>query len=310
MEATAFLRPSKSAPGKPALDPKPEVITRRQVRREAEPELRHLARTFNGPELERRGRQAWREAAERLVDRALLVQAAREAGLRASDAEVEACVRRAVLQHRVEDETRLAEILDAQGITLEEFRQACRTQILTSRFLDQAVRPSPPPSPSEILRYYADHVAEFAAPQEVQLRKIVVRKSGFTSRAGAEAHLRQVLSELESGQDFGALARKYSDSPSAGEGGLMPYLPVSSLRHDLADLVEGVAQGRTVAVQDTPDTYEIVRVDGIRQGAPRPSADAQDEILERICRDELSRRRAQVVRDLRRRGHVWLANLG
>lgn len=302
----------KAAPGIQEAPPEPhdrtQIVTRRQVLRDAEPELRHLAQIYTGPELKRRQEEAWRGSVGRLVDIALALQACREKGLKATDEEVRAQVRRHMSRLGVPDERHLAEVLEAQGGTLDELKDSFRSQLLIQRYMDHAVKPPPPPSPDEILKYYAEHIAEFASPQEVQLRQIVLLKSRFPDRRDAEAKLRQLWSALQAGGDFAELARKESDSPSAEQGGLFPFLAVSSLRADLQELVRDVASGRTLSVQEMEESFAIIRIEGIRQGSPKPPSEAQAEILERILKSESEARRSRILQYLRRKAYVWTAD--
>lgn len=299
--------------GKPGPPPGAETITWRQVSRKAAPEMSRLAATLTGLALQRRQGEVRRETLESLVDQALMRQAAREAGLQVSDEEIRGQIRSRMMdlhrQGRLKspDERVFAEQLELEGLSLAELREEYRAQILRRRYLDQVVKPSPPPSPGEVLRYYQEHLAEFASPQEVQLRQIVLRKDRFASRAEAEARLRELWSDIQSGADFGELARRHSDSAYARDGGLFPYQSVASLRADLQELVRGAPAGRTLAVLEMPESFAIVRVDGVRQGSPRAGDEVQAEILERIQDADRQRREKRVAALLRQRAYVWFA---
>ncbi len=283
------------------------IVTRQQVAREAEPELHRLSEIFTGPELKRRQEEVWRTILDHLVEQALLMQAAADARITVTDDEVRGQIRHHLSRLKISDEHRLSELLEMEGRTLRSLREDYRDQQLIQRYLDQVVKPSPPPSPGEVLRYYAEHVAEFATPQEVQFRQIVLSKAKFPDRAEMQAKLRELWTAIQSGADFGELARRHSDSAYAQEGGLFPYQPVDSLRGDLKDLVRSVSSGRTLAVQETAESFAIVRVDGVRQGSPRPSEEVQGEILERMRQADTDRRRCRVVHLLRQRAYVWTA---
>ncbi len=282
-------------------------ITRREVSQKADPELRRQAEVFSGPELRRRQGETWRAVLAGQVDQALLIQAALVSpGIGVDDDEIRAQIRRHLTDLRVPDEAHLAELLEAQGMTLAELKREYRVQLLSRHYLDQALRPSPPPGPGEVLQFYADHIAEFATPQEAQLRQIVLKKSAFPDRRAAEGKLRELLAALQSGGDFGELARKHSTSAFAAEGGLLPYQPVASLREDLQKLVRDCRSGHDCVVLETAEEYVIVRVDGLRQGHPRPSDEVQDEILERMRRSDLEERRTRMIQLLRLRASIRL----
>jgi parvulin-like peptidyl-prolyl isomerase len=324
LEAIARLdeegpRESSSSPRdrQAELRDKNTLVTRRQVTMESEAEFQHLADVFTGPELERRRREAWHKTVDRLMERALLLQAAAQAKITVSEDEVREQIQRHMARLRIQDEQHLSDRLESQGTSLGNLREDYRTRITINRFLDQMLKPPPPPSPEEILRYYAEHVGEFANPQEVQLRQIVLEKRRFPSREEAEAELRGLWTALKSGTDFGELARKHSHNPSAEQGGLFPYQAVSSLRQDLQDTIRDTLRGlsapesasvnEALAVQETPEAFFILRIDGVRQGHPAPPAEVQAQILDQIQQADTRRRRDRVVQILRKRAYLWTA---
>jgi len=283
-------------------------ITRREVAQRAGPELNRLAEILSGPELRRRQAETWRIAVGRLVDQALLVQAAIVSpGVWVDDDDVRSQIRRHMTDLKVPDERSLDELLASRGTSLAEMRQDYRVQLLSQRYLDQALKPSPPPGPGEVLKYYAEHIAEFATPQEVQFRQIVLPKADFPTRDAVEARLKELWSLLHNGRDFAELARKHSVSAYAADGGLLPYQPVTSLRPELQDMVRAFSSGRTCTVQETREAFMIVRVDGLRQGQPRASEEVQSEILERMRRNDQEDRRTRELQLLRLRASIRTA---
>ncbi len=310
---------SSSSPRDRQAEPRDKntLITRRQVAMESESELQHLSDVFTGPELERRRNEAWHRTVDRLMDRALLLQAASQADITVSEDEVRDQIRRHMTRLRIPDEQHLSDRLESQGTSLTGLREDYRAKIIISRFLDQTVKPPPPPSPEEILRYYAEHVEEFATPQEVQLRQIVLEKRRFGAREDIEAKLRELWTALKSGTDFGELARAHSHSASAEQGGLFPYQSVSSLRQGLQEAIGNALRGmtdrgdtsvnETLVVDETPEALFIIRVDGVRQGHPPPPAEVQAQILDQIQKDDTARRQDRVVQLLRKRAYLWTA---
>ena len=70
----------------------------------------------------------------------------------------------------------------------------------------------------------------------------------------------QVLSHLRLGEDFSALARKFSIDTTAERGGLMAAVPRSELRPDLRDAVQKLRPGELSSIIRVPLGYAIVEL--------------------------------------------------
>jgi hypothetical protein len=84
-------------------------------------------------------------------------------------------------------------------------------QSLIEQFLEERVFSQLSIAPSEINSYYRTHEKEFRKPNRIKLRQVVVAKDDEAQR---------IRKEIKS-SNFSALARKYSITPEASNGGLI-----------------------------------------------------------------------------------------
>jgi cytochrome oxidase Cu insertion factor (SCO1/SenC/PrrC family)/tetratricopeptide (TPR) repeat protein len=77
---------------------------------------------------------------------------------------------------------------------------------------------------------------------------------------GSDAQARQVLARLQHGEDFGAVAREVSIDPSAGQGGLLGYLPPEALRPELRDVATSLKPGQISGIVRLPSSCAIVKL--------------------------------------------------
>jgi tetratricopeptide (TPR) repeat protein len=97
-------------------------------------------------------------------------------------------------------------------------------------------------------------------PGAVGLRIIVVETS---------EEAQQILTRLDKGDDFAAIATKESIDPTAADGGYMGPIDPSTLRAELRDALQGVRPGKTTAIVHLPSGYAILKV---LEGSERPVA--------------------------------------
>ncbi len=144
-----------------------------------------------------------------------------------------------------------------------------------------AASPPPPPTDEAVARCYARHPQEFQRPERVRLRQILV-----DDRATAESARAEILA----GADFGEVARRVSEDPTAGAGGDQGELAREDLPPAFAEAIFRLAPGRVseVVVADYGFLiFQVVR----REPAERlPAGEAAPAI-----RDLLSGRAAEAA---------------
>ncbi len=131
---------------------------------------------------------------EGLIEQTLIIQAATEAGIVVSDDEVTANIQGVVQQiGQATFDQRLA----SEGLSLEEVRYQIWRSLMIGKIIDQVTQTVP------------------ARAEHVRARHI---------QLSTEAEAQQVITQLQAGADFGALARAYSqDRFTREEGGDLGY---------------------------------------------------------------------------------------
>ncbi len=146
------------------------------------------------------GAQALAEARQwvldRLIEQVLIMQAAPARGVVVSDAEVDASIQS--LAQDIGQEA-LDQRLIAEGLTLAELKADLKREMTASQVVEQIVTAVP------------------ASAEHVNARHIVV---------GVEQEARQILTQIQTGADFAALAQAYSqDAFTRDRGGDLGYFP-------------------------------------------------------------------------------------
>src|SRR5215472_11901 len=87
--------------------------------------------------------------------------------------------------------------------------------------------------------------------EEVLLRVIVVN---------TENEAQQILEDLKTGKEFGAIAKSKSIDPSAGDFGYLGKVDPATLRPELREALRGLVPGQTTGVVKVPGGYAILKV--------------------------------------------------
>jgi parvulin-like peptidyl-prolyl isomerase len=148
-------------------------------------------------------------------------------------------------------------------------------------------RPDPATRP-EILAYYEEHQPEFEIEARVRWRQIQCTSSGSTARGEAEKKIRAARAELQRGQPFAAIARKYSDDPMAKDGGTWDWITPGSLADkSLEDRLFQAPIGEVSGVIGSGGSFVIFEVLERHDAGVRPF----DAVLQNEIKDKIDKQR-------------------
>jgi len=123
--------------------------------------------------------------------------------------------------------------------------------------------------------YYEENKKkEFPIPEKLEARHILLR---------SEEDATIVLMKLQSGEDFGQLAYKYSiDLPRALEGGSMGWIPRGKTHPVLEENLFSLKVGEYSGIVKTPFGYHILTVDKIHPQTYKPFEEVKEQIRKRL----------------------------
>ncbi|MDP1734295.1 MAG: peptidylprolyl isomerase [Sulfuritalea sp.] len=202
-----------------------------------------------------------RQLLERMITDRVQLQFARETGLRISDIELDASIRRIAEGNRLSLQEFRA-TLEKDGIAWIKFREEIREEIILSRLRDREVESRIVISDGEIDNYLANpDQGGDTGDIEVQTAHIVVRVPEQASpdqlmRIGARAQA--ALDQIRRGESFAKVAASYSDAPDGLTGGAMGTRPLDRLPSLYADAVKKLKPGETSDILRSPAGFHIV----------------------------------------------------
>jgi parvulin-like peptidyl-prolyl isomerase len=177
-----------------------------------------------------------------------------------------------------------------------DYRELVRRQMTVDRvaLVDLASRARV--TESELHAYYEEHRAEYAQPERVQIRQIVVPE-----RARAE----QLRAELDKGGDFATLARENSIAPEAPSGGSLPPFARGQLP-EAFDRAFELMPGRLSPVIESPYGFHVFLLEQ-RLPATEPTFDELRPRLEaELGQRHLEELRREWLRGLRKSAEIRL----
>jgi len=259
-----------------------------------------------------------------LIDQQLLLQKGEELGISADTDVVKRLdeLRKQIHADSMED---LEKAAQAQGVSWEEFKQNLKNSIITQHVISQEVGGHITVSQQEIQQFYDQHKSDMERPEQVRMSEILISTqtapSVKTSKgenalpeppspevvAAAKAKADKVYDLLKKGGDFAALAKQYSDGPTAADGGDLEYFKRGTLSNDLETMVFAMNPGGYTEPVRTNQGWVILKVTEHQTPGIPPLKEIEGRIQEQIymtkmqpaLRDYLTKLREDAYIDVR-----------
>ncbi len=184
----------------------------------------------------------------KIIDTALLKDEARKAGL-----EVSASSQRAVTDDLLKgfSSAGLQLALEKSGISLKEWRGGLRDNMMIQQLVRAQVAPLVEVPEEEVKEYFAKNKDKFHVKKRVHGYHIVVQSL-------SEAN--EIRNNIEFGDDFGKMARKYSISPDAASGGDLGMFSKGEMPLEFDNVLFELKIGEISKVVESPYGFHIFKI--------------------------------------------------
>ena len=208
-------------------------------------------------------------------------------------------------KENLQTEAQLEEKLSREGMSLPQLKESFIRVQLVNGYVATLANPPKQIDRLVLVDYYRNHLSDYTPAERVRFAEIVVRFQEHGGRVGAEKVLLDVLARLKKGEDFGALAAKYSDSLSAERQGDLGWIERGALADkELEDLLFRLPVGRLTDLQTRADRLELYKVVNHTPATTIPFEAVQEEIEQLLLKQKGAEARAAVMADVRARSRV------
>lgn len=292
-----------------------QIITRSEYQRSKE-QLREEVKQQDPANADKLYSDREKDVLRDLIDQQLLIEKGKDLGI-TGDTDLikrEDQMRKDMKLDSIED---LEKEAQKQGISWEDFQQNMRNQIITQKVISEEVGGHLSLNKEEEQKFYDEHKSELEQPEAIRLSEILVApktsandpaKDPNASSGGpnsekaddaaqkaaeaealkaAEAKANDLLKQIRAGASFGDIAKKFSDGPSAADGGALGSFKRGQLAKELEDKTFAMKSGDVTDVIRTKQGYVILRVDDHQQAGIPPMKDILPKIQDALYYQKL-----------------------
>jgi peptidyl-prolyl cis-trans isomerase SurA len=202
-----------------------------------------------------------KNALRNLIDQSLLVQRAKDMGISVKP-EVIKQLDQIRQQNKLDSIDALEKAVTSEGMNWEDFQSNIENHLLTQKVIGQEVGSHITISDDEVQKYYEAHKTEFVRPEQVALREIQVNTQGKSTDElpALKKKAETALKRVQDGEDFGEIAKRYSDSSTKDQGGYLGTYKRGELAKELEDKVFAMKRNQLTEVLETKQGYLILQV--------------------------------------------------
>ena len=237
-----------------------------------------------------------------LIESMVFKQILEREKLTMSDADLDHQMAAFLERNRINEREMAAE-LSLRGMTLQEYREEMRQDILKRRLIERVVRSRVVISDEQVMQYYKGHAGQLV-PGEIGLRAIFLP---IPSDARGREQMREVAQklyrELKGGADFVKLASEFSQGPGAANGGDLGKINLEEMLPSMRTAVEKLRPGEISQPVPLPGNYVIFQRTASRALGSAvhvgPTDEERRQIRELLEKEALDKRFRQWMQQVR-----------
>lgn len=250
------------------------------------------------------------EMLNRLVDEKLTDQEIKRNDIQVDEAQIDSTIERIKAANYFTDED-LRRFLEQEKLTMEQYRKQIKEQILRTRLVNYQVKSKIVITEEDIKAYYDSHPEIYGGKIRFHLRNILMRPPEFSTDAERQAlkdRMEQIRSQVNSGTPFADLARAYSQSPAAADGGDIGEFEKETLSPQIRAALDGLSPGQTTPVLDTDQGLQVFYVEAVNRSEGKSLESVREEIHQKLFTEVVDKKFDAWLDNLRAQSHIKIIN--
>lgn len=241
-----------------------------------------------------------RSILESMINEKIALEKARELGLEATESEIDSYIENIKTANQWTQEDLVSQ-LKGEGLAYEVFRKRIKEDMVRNSLMNYEVQGKTIVREDQIIEYYQEHKDNFKIEGQVDIASIFLMKSGTDPAESMELKKKGalILTRIKQGEDFGALAKEFSEGPGADEGGNLGSFKTSEIDKELLDILDGLNEGEVSDMIDRGNSLQIIKLIKREEETIMPFEEVKDGIYNTLYQEESYKRYMSWIKDLR-----------
>ena len=283
-----------------------DVITFSQVQEVSNPRERTLREQFTGVDLVEKIKEARLAALNDLIDRQLIIQEFKKKKFTIPEYVIEDEVQRIIREEFGGDRQAFLRTLNAQGYTINKFRDAQRDKVIVGAMRQSNIKGTFSATPQQVQAYYDANKNEFATPEQLKLRMIVLNADPLDANSADSTRKMadEIQNKVKAGADFATMAKTYSMDGTAESGGDWGMIDRKTLNQQLTDLAFSLSPGEVSQVAQIGDSFYILFCESKKTSSFIPLPEVRDGIEKKLEQVQRQKATQKWIDSLREKAYI------
>ena len=241
-----------------------------------------------------------------MIDEKLAEAKIKELKLEVSDADVDDYIEYVKERNKFTQEQLLAQ-LKREGVTYDKFREKIKDDLERRSLIDREIREKLIITEEDISEYYQSHKKDYEKPGKAHIASIFLVPDSPESQAQLdelEKKGKEILARLKNGEDFGALAREFSNGPGAEEGGDLGSITLTDVDPKILKVINSLKEGEVSPLINMGNRLQIIKLIKMNKIDLVPLDKVKDSIYDTIYNKEMDKRYEAYMAELRKNAYT------
>lgn len=245
---------------------------------------------------------------EQLIYDKLTDQQVEQYKLKVDEDDVVATIDRISKANRISKEE-LLRSLELDGLTFEEYKKEIEKKMLRARLVNLKVKSKIVITDQDIKNYYDANLEKYRGSIKYDLSYIFLNiPEGADQKVRADIfkQINLIHDRLKTGGSFEKIARQFSESDNASQGGRLGVFGFNLLTDEIKKAIKGLQAKQFSPVVESSQGYQIFYVNKIIDTGGTSLEDATPQIHEKLYADVIDEKFNKWIEDLRKRSHIQI----
>jgi peptidyl-prolyl cis-trans isomerase C len=223
-----------------------------------------------------------------MVEQIILDQTLASKKLAVADEDIMKKIEEIATQQNLKMEDVPAEIAKF-GMTMEDLKGQIRMSLQMDKLIDIEMKDKDV-TDEDVKKFYDDNPQYFEKPEQVRAAHVLIMTQGKNDeeKAAAKTKAEGILKRAKAGEDFGALAKEFSEDPGSKDKGGEYTFPRGQMVKPFEDSAFGMKDGEISDLVETQYGYHIIKTLEHQKAEKTPLEEVKDRIKQHLTQQKRS----------------------
>jgi peptidyl-prolyl cis-trans isomerase SurA len=247
-----------------------------------------------------------RKVLDLMIDEKIAEEKVKELNIKVTQRQVDATIQRVYENQKMSREEFIGQI-EKEGLTYEKFQEKVKRDLERRQLVEFEVKSKIIIRDEAVNDYYERNKKDFGSFGKVRLSGIfLIRKRTDDSGEMMEIQRKgeEILTRIRAGEDFGELAKVFSEGPAAASGGDLGVFRPDQLEPQLRQLIETLKEGSVSGLIPRQNGLQILKLVEKQEGKIRPLDEVREDIFNILYQEEVQSRYQSWIQGLRQSSYT------